>query len=697
MKLKLLGKVMLSTLAPIVVGIAVLIMIASSLTSQGLYHMADIQLLEFAKKQASEIDNIMKNVIALADSTDSTKNMEELSALANSLGKDRDASPEYKALQEEASADLEKLTEKFPEVAAIILIAKDGKTIAYSKDSIKHFDASYYDSVVTGFRGQMMVETRMSQSTGAMSAMVSTPVTADGSTEVADGVLLFVVDLSAVSKSTIQGITLMPTSNPFVINDKGIVLMDRGFPELIGEDSTAYDYGKIMLAQKTGIDTYDWEGVPKTAHFAQMPTTKWIVGIETDESDFYTTSNQISLYLALAGLVILLVVAFVVYVVIKKVVVVVSDSAEIASYVAEGNLTLKPLQESKINDALKRQDEFSTLGSALKTMIQNLAKMVQASEEKSREAQVAAESADRASQEAEKSAHEAEAKRQSILEAVVQLEDIVNNIASASSQLSSQIEISTHGAEEQSARMSETAAAMDEMNSTVLEVARNSGNSAEIADSTKVRALDGAHITQKCQDSMTQVKNESMTLRQNMSELANHAQSISAVMSVISDIADQTNLLALNAAIEAARAGEAGRGFAVVADEVRKLAEKTISSTTDVANVIAAIQQSTDVNVQQVDTAVARIEEATELTIEGGNALQVILEMAEESADGIRAIATASEEQSATSDEIARSIVTVTNIASSTVTAMNEAARVVNSLSDQANQLSRLVDNLKRS
>ncbi len=697
MKLKLLGKVLVSTIIPIIVGITILIFIASSLTSRGLYNMADIQLLEFANKQASEIDNIIENALALGDMTDSSDNIEALAAMANRLGRDRDFNQEYKQLQESCNATLAEITEDFPDISAAVLVAKDGKIIAYSNNTIKDYDVSRYPSVISAFNEVGMLDTSMSQTTGRMSAMIASSVTTDGSNEAVDGVLLLVVDLATVAEETIQDVKLMPSSNIFLLNDKGIMLMERAFPELIGKDNSIYEYVRTILNEKNGITRYEWEGVDKVTHFAQLPVSKWFVGIETDESDFYSTSNEIAMYLALAGLVILIIVGLIVFVVIKKAVVVVSDSADIASYVADGHLTLTPTQEKQMDNALERKDEISTLAQALRTMIQNLAKMVHDSEQKSKEAQVAADNAAIASKEAEKSAQEAEEKRESILRAVVQLEGIVNNIASASEELSAQIELSTSGADEQSVRMAETATAMDEMNGTVLEVARNSSSSAELADNTMTKAIDGANITQKCQDSMNQVKDESLKLRQNMGELAGHAQSISAVMNVISDIADQTNLLALNAAIEAARAGEAGRGFAVVADEVRKLAEKTLSSTTDVANAISAIQASTDINVQQVDTAVLRIEEASELAVEGGEALQIILEMAEQSADGIRAIATASEEQSATSDEIVQSIVAVSNIASSTVSSMNEASQAVNSLSEQAQQLSALVETLKNS
>ncbi len=279
--------------------------------------------------------------------------------------------------------------------------------------------------------------------------------------------------------------------------------------------------------------------------------------------------------------------------------------------------------------------------------------------------------------------------------AAEELVEIVDEIANVSSLLTDQINVSSQGADAVSMRMTETATAMDEMNSTVLEIAQNSNNSAELAENTKQKANEGSKVIKKTADTMIRLRDESLSIRKSMGELAEHAKSINTVMGVISDIADQTNLLALNAAIEAARAGEAGRGFAVVADEVRKLAEKTMTSTADVSNAINAIQQSTNVNVQQIDTTVKSIEEAAKLAISSGESLGGILEMAEESADGIRAIATASEEQSATSDEIARSIAEVSNVVLTTSDAMSKASEAVHSLGEQSRQLSKLIEELK--
>ena len=167
-------------------------------------------------------------------------------------------------------------------------------------------------------------------------------------------------------------------------------------------------------------------------------------------------------------------------------------------------------------------------------------------------------------------------------------------------------------------------------------------------------------------------------------------------MNVISDIADQTNLLALNAAIEAARAGEAGRGFAVVADEVRKLAEKTMASTQDVGNAIKSIQESTAKSMTGVDQAVERIGEANELASRSGQALEEIVATVEATGDQVNAIATASEEQSAASEEINQSIVQVNDMSRQTAEAMAEAAKAVSGLAAQAQGLTALIQELKQ-
>lgn len=284
-----------------------------------------------------------------------------------------------------------------------------------------------------------------------------------------------------------------------------------------------------------------------------------------------------------------------------------------------------------------------------------------------------------------------------MLSAAAQLEGVVDVVSSASTQLATQLEQSEKGAAEQAERVAETATAMDQMNATVLEVAKSAEHAAEVSLSTRKEAETGAEVVQKSVSSIQIVQTQAHQLKQDMSTLDENARAISQIMSVISDIADQTNLLALNAAIEAARAGEAGRGFAVVADEVRKLAEKTMASTTDVAKAVAAIQSSTAKSMAQVDASAHAIEEATRYAYLSGEALKKIVEMVDISAEQVRGIATASEEQSATSENITLSLNHVNNIAAETARAMQEAANAVGELSHQAQGLTVRIASMKNS
>ncbi|VAV85242.1 hypothetical protein MNBD_DELTA01-1748 [hydrothermal vent metagenome] len=268
------------------------------------------------------------------------------------------------------------------------------------------------------------------------------------------------------------------------------------------------------------------------------------------------------------------------------------------------------------------------------------------------------------------------------------LRDSSEEVTSATFQLSSTSTQMVQGTERQSSQSSQAATAMEQMSATVLEVAKNSQSAAESASETQEIAVAGGDVVRRAVDGMMAVAETVKQSATTVEALGKSSDEIGAIISVINDIADQTNLLALNAAIEAARAGEQGRGFAVVADEVRKLAEKTTKATKEIADMIKTIQNDTKGAMGSMHEGTKQVEEGVQLASEAGESLQQIVSSVDRVTDMVRQIATAAEEQSATSEEISTNISSIAGIA-------EENSDGVKHVSEAAGNLERVADELK--
>ena len=255
-----------------------------------------------------------------------------------------------------------------------------------------------------------------------------------------------------------------------------------------------------------------------------------------------------------------------------------------------------------------------------------------------------------------------------------EVRDGVVQVASAAEQLSAVTEQTSAGVQSQKVETDQIATAMQEMTATTHEVARNAGEAAKSALDASRQAQQGDQSVSKAIDQIELLAREMASTKAAMATLRGHADSIGGVLDVIKAVAEQTNLLALNAAIEAARAGEAGRGFAVVADEVRGLAQRTRSSTDEIAQLITGLHQSTDRMATVLDHNVQLTDSSVGLSREAGEMLKRITQSVKDIESMNEQIACAAEQQSSAGEEISRNVTNVRDISDQTAAASEETA-----------------------
>jgi methyl-accepting chemotaxis protein len=266
-------------------------------------------------------------------------------------------------------------------------------------------------------------------------------------------------------------------------------------------------------------------------------------------------------------------------------------------------------------------------------------------------------------------------------EIIGSVKQVSDSVASASVQLSASAEQMSKGSGQQAERAQQVAIASEEMSQTVEDVARNASGLASTASSAASQAKEGGRIVEEAVKEVREIADTVEESAANITSLSELSQRVGEIIEIINDIADQTNLLALNAAIEAARAGEHGRGFAVVADEVRKLAERTTGATSEVSDTLNRIETRVAEAVSSVQRVSTKVERGVDLSNRAGNELSTIVGSVDELQQMIQQIATAIEEMSATSDRISKDIESISGIAKETSTSSEEVTRSAQELS----------------
>ncbi|MGA7913620.1 MAG: methyl-accepting chemotaxis protein [Candidatus Acidiferrales bacterium] len=283
----------------------------------------------------------------------------------------------------------------------------------------------------------------------------------------------------------------------------------------------------------------------------------------------------------------------------------------------------------------------------------------------------------------------------SLRETITSVSSGAERIVTASEELSASASQQAAGAETQKDQTHQVATAMQEMSSTVQQVSENSNKASEASRKAADTARQGGSIVEDTLAKMRAIADSVGQTAKKVQELGKSSNQIGEIIGVIDDIADQTNLLALNAAIEAARAGEQGRGFAVVADEVRKLAERTSKATKEITAMIQNIQTETKSAVEAMESGTKQVALGVESTTQAGSSLHEIIKTSEQVGDMILLIATAATEQSSATEEINSSIEQIAKITEESAAGTQESAKAVGELSNLATHLHALVGKFK--
>ena len=696
MKMRLQTKMLLFILIPAIVGQLLVAAVSYRVSQETLREQVWQDGAALLQSQRVALAAVIKGLRGGLEALGSNRRLQDYLAAYGSLG----PAVMRGALFEAADAALSTFVTVNQNVALAGLVAADGKVIAHhlsgrtepSKTVGADYSARAYFR--KGLQGETAFENLFSHTTGGMMLILSMPIKQNGKVA---AVLLIGVDSRNMADEITSQVKMGGKGFVYAYEDKGkLVLHPDG--KAIGRDESKLPQVQRVLQSGEGRLTYTTEqGAERVVFHTPMPEVGWRLCVEVDRAEILASVRNMLWSIALVTLGCVLVVGVMITVVARGTARVLAGLSGITDAVSSGRLEPDPAELALLRAAGRRQDECGVLAQGMEKMIGDIKALLRESEQKTRAAEQATAQAEQATARAEAAACQAAAaKREGMLDAARHLEEVVNVISSASADLSSRIGLSNRSAAEAAQRLHQAAAAMEEVNATVREVAHNAQEAAAASDATKTQALEGADIVTQAVDGIESVRSRSQAIREDMDLLGRQADAIGKVLQVIADIADQTNLLALNAAIEAARAGEAGRGFAVVADEVRKLAEKTMTATQEVGRAIGGIQDGTRKNIANVESVAAAIESAADLSAHSGQSLQQILALVAQVNDRIQSIAAASEQQSATSEEVNRSVEQVAAASTETVQAMEQATHAVEGLTQQALVLQTLIADLEK-
>lgn len=478
-------------------------------------------------------------------------------------------------------------------------------------------------------------------------------------------------------------------------NESKLILVGRTIEKVTGDDfiqqegiekdEKTHEEKKVMetslvnqaiLEQVIGqkqrvVQPVDFNGLHFMASFSPVVDLEGkaagVIMLALDQKEMLATKNSSMVLFIILGVLSILLGAGIGIAFARKISKPIIELTNLSELMAAGDLTVK-----KINVA--SEDEVARLSNAFNKMLDNMRELIE-------QALTSARQVADTSQQLSASVEEVAASNQQVARSVDELvngfgeqNESINESVYIVDQLANSIDQISKGAREQAVNVSQTTEMVSQMVKGIDEVTQNAQKVAEAAQQTSNVANKGGEAVDKTITGMQKIKQTVFESANKIKELGEHSKQIGEIVEVIDDIADQTNLLALNAAIEAARAGEHGKGFAVVADEVRKLAERSGKATKEIAALISSIQKGTTNAVTAMEVGTQEVELGVALADDAGVALKEIVTTIRAANGQIESITAATEQISASSTEVARAIDNVAAITEENTAATEEMA-----------------------
>ncbi len=653
--MKLSVKMMLLMSATVIITVAVMIVAGLNLVRRGMDDFLRTRLAVEAKSSASLLEELWFEL-----KSETSKDSLELLATLD-IGK---------LEEEETTLILERFASRTGHAHPVALYRLQGATGTLIASTASDMPASLPSEAVGSILGKGEY-TSVSRSGGKYQFTFYFPITRTGgisSVAYVGAISLDIVRSDAFERFKQRVLGLKPSGNGYyyvvdAVTGEALIHPDS---TLIGRKVTdIVSTLDVMLRQREGAIEYEFRGDKEIAGYARDDHLNWIIASSVPRSDYAQIERGIIKYVIPFGLMIILLGSLMTVIVSRRLFSAIPSIVTAARNLARGDLS------HKVAFRLDSKDEIGQLARTFNEMAESLSGMIL----------------------------RIKGIADHMASSATELSATAEQMSAGSEEASSQVVAVATAAEEMASQAGAVAAAAEELSATITQVSQSAQRAAELARQSSTISSEGRKNVSQTMDGIKGIAEAVNRINETVQKLNVASERIGQIISVIEDVADQTNLLALNAAIEAARAGEQGRGFAVVADEVRKLAERTMQSTRRISDMIGEIQEETARVVTAMGDGLKAVDEGSKLARNAGEALQKVAESSDEVLEAIAQIATAMEQQSATVKDINQNIQQLSQVTqdiSHNIQQVAEASQQVAEGAQQTAQASSQLDKLSR-